>query len=787
MLLVLALFATNYVLLQTQRNIASLREEEIINPKEKKETIDVRGTRSPPGWMDELRLTNSSGDSTNPDMAVWGSNVHVVWSDNRDGYYEIYYKRSVDNGLNWSNDTRLTFTSEDKSEPHLAVFGNIIHVVWYNGDNNGTTYYINSTDNGDTWGGITAWGETSYPPNCVGDPLICPDVTVSGNNVYIVTYAPGPEDIIFKRSADNGGSWTDWILVSDFGWYWSTPTIETDGSLIHVVYDITINSPEMLYHYFSYDQGDTWWDDVWNPFVDLNDATDNIISFAASMEGDNLRVAYSVWNVTIESIKVLTKYWDDFSEFWYGPFEISNNSEGDVDVTKDHIVWNEKDVNNDIQVFSNKYGQTTDYPSDSFQPAITCSGNIVHVVWVDDRDGNNELYYSQRGLFPDLVITNSDIQFDPPSPVAEGTMIFINATVFSYSKSASNIEVKFYNGNPDVNGDLIPDISAEIIGNDTIEVNEDASAVASINWTPPTEGVYDIYVWVDPENLEQEYNETNNLAYKTLEVTSTYPSPPADLNALLSGNNVTLSWNASADDGSGDNDVAGYTVYKSSTGVNGPYQFAAWIPATDSPSYSWIDSGAGDEDWNDYFYIVRANNTSDNEKQNSNKVGKVVNYLSEGWNLISIPLIQVNTSREYVLQTIEGNYTSVFGYHAGKSRPWLHWHRDKPNKFNDVIEIDHEEGYYIDMINPDHLVVVGKVPTNIQIQLKAGWNLVGYPSLTERTRDDALSSIAGMYNKVCFYNTTTEKEETIGPDDIMAPGYGYWIHATSDCVWEVPL
>ena len=106
---------------------------------------------------------------------------------------------------------------------------------------------------------------------------------------------------------------------------------------------------------------------------------------------------------------------------------------------------------------------------------------------------------------------------------------------------------------------------------------------------------------------------------------------------------------------------------------------------------------------------------------------------------------------------------------------------------NDVIEIDPEKGYYIHMLNPDHLVVAGSIPLSISIALKAGWNLVGYPSLTPRTRDNALFSIAGNYNMVDFYNTTTEREEALGLDDFMSPGYGYWIHCTVDCTLEVPV
>jgi hypothetical protein len=265
------------------------------------------------------------------------------------------------------------------------------------------------------------------------------------------------------------------------------------------------------------------------------------------------------------------------------------------------------------------------------------------------------------------------------------------------------------------------------------------------------------------------------------------PSPPVGLQAKLVGSitNVMLSWNASADDGKGENDVVGYTVYKSSTGVNGNYAFAAWIEANGSASYNWTDLNAGDGDWNNYFYMVRANDTLNTEEKNTNKAGKFVNLLANGWNLISLPLIQTDTSKEYVLYSMDGNYVTIQRYHAGKSRPWLHWHKGKPNFLNDQMQMNHIEGYYIDIMASDYLVVAGKVPTNTQISLKAGWNLVDYPCLTNRTVSDALSSIAGKYNKVEYYDPLKDREVELGLSDYMQPGLGYWIHATEDCVWEI--
>ncbi len=59
-------------------------------------------------WGADTRLTNNSFTSWFPSVSVNGSNVHVVWFDDRDGNYEIYYKKSTDGGTSWGNDIRLT-------------------------------------------------------------------------------------------------------------------------------------------------------------------------------------------------------------------------------------------------------------------------------------------------------------------------------------------------------------------------------------------------------------------------------------------------------------------------------------------------------------------------------------------------------------------------------------------------------------------------------------------------------------------------------------------------------
>ena len=50
-------------------------------------------------WQPDVRLTNSSGVSMTSENNAWcvaanGNIVHTVWMDNREGNFEIYYKRN---------------------------------------------------------------------------------------------------------------------------------------------------------------------------------------------------------------------------------------------------------------------------------------------------------------------------------------------------------------------------------------------------------------------------------------------------------------------------------------------------------------------------------------------------------------------------------------------------------------------------------------------------------------------------------------------------------------------
>lgn len=102
----------------------------------------TRSTNGGSTWGGKFRLSNYDSLSTLPSICVSGSNVHVVWADERDGNKEIYYINSANNGSTWGSATRLTVNDSISYYPSIAVSGSNLYVVWTDTrDGNEEIYY----------------------------------------------------------------------------------------------------------------------------------------------------------------------------------------------------------------------------------------------------------------------------------------------------------------------------------------------------------------------------------------------------------------------------------------------------------------------------------------------------------------------------------------------------------------------------------------------------------------------------------------------------------------------
>ncbi|UCE37355.1 MAG: right-handed parallel beta-helix repeat-containing protein [Thermoplasmata archaeon] len=167
--------------------------------------------------------------------------------------------------------------------------------------------------------------------------------------------------------------------------------------------------------------------------------------------------------------------------------------------------------------------------------------------------------------------------------------------------------------------------------------------------------------------------------------------------------------------------------------------------------------------------------------------------LYEGWNLISIPMIQSNKNLGIVLSSITDFYNSVQWYNTSDTNdPWKHNHTGKPQYLNDLNSLDNILGFWIYITEPDGVLFEysGTQPTQNQtITLHPGWNMVGYPSLSNHNRTVGMNNLTfgDHVDAIWTYDSGTLKWEKMGESDYFKIGRGYYIHAKTKCEWEVPL
>jgi hypothetical protein len=151
--------------------------------------------------------TPGASQSYFPQISSNGSNVYVVWEDERNGEYDIYFNMSSDNGASWlSTDVRLdtgdAAGAYDSNSPGIYSIGNNVYVVWSDyQDGDGDIYFNYSIDEGATWKATDIRLDTG---DTAGANLsVEPKVNGSGDSIYAVwtDYRNGMRDIYFNTTS----------------------------------------------------------------------------------------------------------------------------------------------------------------------------------------------------------------------------------------------------------------------------------------------------------------------------------------------------------------------------------------------------------------------------------------------------------------------------------------------------------------------------------------------------------------------------------------------------------
>ncbi len=188
-------------------------------------------TRSPRSraWVDDEKMggidvSDLARNQVDPAVISDGEKyTYCVWSDDRNGDWNIYFTKSANAGNVWSTNVHVinaTVSLGDQKNPMIALNpanGSHIYLVWQDDrevDDDGDIYFSYSIDRGDSWANETLVNTMSQAKTTQWYPAVACDRL---GNIYVVWSddSGGDWDVQLSRSTDNGKTWSPPQLVND--------------------------------------------------------------------------------------------------------------------------------------------------------------------------------------------------------------------------------------------------------------------------------------------------------------------------------------------------------------------------------------------------------------------------------------------------------------------------------------------------------------------------------------------------------------------------------------------
>jgi hypothetical protein len=502
---------------------------------------------APSEWRDDIRLTFDASDSYYSDIISDEFDIiHVAWRDDREteGTGGIYYKKLINS--TWTEDLLLNPNENWGYKPAMELDNNHnLHVVWYSNSTIPNALDIShKTFSGTSWSDseVVAQG-ASFPRYDHSFSEL--DIVVDSNN-WLYVFWSADRNPVEAPQAD----YHEVSYVYYDGLQWSQISNVTDALRDHVFNSVAMDSNDNIHLVYT-----DWWmggmgSDYWDLFYQkLNESEWSAPSLlfptnrssAADLMIDSQDNIHLTWALIdnmfdiyyakldnngsiIIDMKQITFFSDDPGPGWQGVYRKSSemDSKGNI-----HVIWHNLE-DQDFSHFPMKYvridgiGEILEDVTDLSISTLhddngygwatnkhfftLDSANRIHMVFSDDRDGNNETYY-RTTLAYDLGVVQDDLQFSDPLP-QNGQSIQINATIHNHGDALTSATVNFYLDqiNP---GNLIESKGISIPFNGT--------QIAAFQWNAVS-GSHTIWVEIDSEKGDSEFNLTNNIANKSIMV-----------------------------------------------------------------------------------------------------------------------------------------------------------------------------------------------------------------------------------------------------------------------------
>ena len=379
-------------------------------------------------------ITNTKHDSVYAQIAAIDNNVYVVWQESittnsKETNYEIYLKKSEDQGNTFSKPINLSNNSGFSEHPQIAVSKNGIFIIWADNtySNNTEIMFTKSLDNGTTFGEVKNLSNDSKNSNN-------PEISVSDENVYVVwqdidqTYSHSNKEnlidketssnIMFIGSMDNGNTFNDQIELTN-NTYDSYPKVNSYQNYVYVVWNSEDKSSSKdsedsgLFFIRSSDNGESFQNTirlVYNNFGEsqISVLGNKVVIVWGGLHSKNINDIYFVksddngdtfTDPYIIPQKVTKPKDNNYSDKINNPsnVEMANNDHS-------YTVWQDliSEKNQDIFIAnikndreSNNIINLSNNTGISECPSIAISKNYMYIVWEDFTPGNHEILFTK--------------------------------------------------------------------------------------------------------------------------------------------------------------------------------------------------------------------------------------------------------------------------------------------------------------------------------------------------------------------------------------------------------
>src|SRR5215211_4645560 len=204
-----------YAQIVAKENYVYIVWEESVTEKPNEKNYDIYFIKSEDNgntFSKPINLSNNTGFSEHPQIAVSKKGIFIVWADNTNSNNtEIMFTKSEDNGTTFSKVINLSNNSKNSKNQEISAFDENVYVVWQdiddqnnNNNKNSNIMFKSSIDSGNTF------NDTIELANNMNEAY--PKVNAYQDYVYIVWNS---ENNDFSKDNENSGLF--FIKSSDKG------------------------------------------------------------------------------------------------------------------------------------------------------------------------------------------------------------------------------------------------------------------------------------------------------------------------------------------------------------------------------------------------------------------------------------------------------------------------------------------------------------------------------------------------------------------------------------------